>query len=73
MGIISNIDKSKVGEKLKALHVNSLAGIEDISANIKKLSAQLTAMKANTTDYSAEDCKEVEALITDIQTKCDGI
>lgn len=73
MGIISNIDKNEIGKTLKALHVNSLAGIEAISANIKKLKSQLSAMQSNTKEYSDEDCKEVEELINDIQNKCDGI
>lgn len=72
MGLISQAEKTNAAIQIKNWYDSALSNIDEVKRLKEALQTQLTAMDSNA-DYSSSDKSEVEALISDLQSKVSSI
>lgn len=69
MGIIKTARANATGVNINNTYNQALNAISQVSKSLETLDVQISAMKANSQDFTEEDWKEVQVLRDDIHNK----
>ena len=69
MGIIKTAQNNQTGVSMLQTYNNAVSAINNVTNAKTTFEAQVSNMKANSNDFTEEDWKEVESLLTDLNER----
>lgn len=73
MGFISDAKKNNTGSNMVNIYNQTVASINQVTQNKASMNALVASMKINSKDFNEEDWKELEALVTDIDSRIEEL